>query len=392
MFSPIPEPHTMVGLSYADLTMDLQKINSAILRGVLDSLNLSLNPRVAFMQGQVNAADLLNPEIGRVIRTEGPPSQVMQEFSHRFVGGDALPMFQLMDGIKEKRVGRPGQSTGLNADVLQSTTKAAVTNMFSMAQERTELLARIFAETGMKQLFKGLLRTIVEHQDRPRVVRLRNQYVEVDPRSWDATMDVVVNVALGAGLTEDKLNFLGQIAQKQEQILQLLGPQNPLVSIGQYRNTLARMTELAGFKNSAEFFNEITPQAEQQMAQAAQKPDPQMLLVQVEADKVKAQQAKDQADAQLKQADLQLKAKIAEEQDDRERDKTASELTVKLKELEIREKTAIDRTEVQKQIAAMRNEMEGVKLLKGKSSRKVKVQRDEDGRIAGAEIEETEES
>jgi len=202
-----------------------------------------------------------------------------------------------------------------------------VTATVQGAQERIELVARLFAENGMKRLFKGLLRLIVRHQDKPRVVRLRGKWVQVDPRYWDADLDVQVNVALGRGTDQDKMQFLTAIAAKQEQIMQTAGPMNPLASVPEYRNTLAQITALAGFKDAARYFKEIDPQHLQQLAQQPPPPDPNMELVKIEAQKVQAQ-------IQIDQAKLQQAAQEAQMKHEAEMEKMRLETMVKLAEME----------------------------------------------------------
>ena len=322
---PDPEPHMVIGSSMADQVMDLQLIKSNVVRNTLDSLANSIHPRMEVVEGAVNMDDVLNNETGAVIRTTQPG--MIRELGGTFVGQQAMPVIAYLDDVRASRTGMSKASQGLDADVLQSTTKAAVTATMSAAEQRLEMVARIFAETGIKRLFRGLLKEIIRNQDKPRTIRLRNQWVDVDPRAWDADMDVIVNVGLGTGSIEQKLQVLMAVSQKQEQILQQLGPQNPLVSMKQYRNTLAQILELQGFKDVTRYFNEITPEVEQQMAQPQQPPpDPTQILAQVEADKVR----KD-----IEIADKKMAVEIATQKaaDDRERDKVESELWLKAYEM-----------------------------------------------------------
>ena len=385
LFCPDPEPHTLVGLSMADYTMDLQKIKSSVFRGTLDSMNLALNPRTEFVEQQVNLKDLLNTEIGGLVRVKQPG--MIREVAHRFLGGDTLPMLNYIDDVRATRTGQSKASQGLDPDILQSTTKTAVSATMSKAQERLEIVARIFAETGMKQLFRGLLKTIIQHQDIPRIVRLRNEYVEVDPRTWDAKMDVVVNVALGAGTNEEKLAILQGISEKQAQLLTQLGPMgNPLVSLTKYRNTLARMTELAGFKNPEEFWNPLTEEQEQQMAQQAQEAQAQQpqgdpatqALVEVEQAKAQVQAQKNQADLVFKQEELEFKRQEATLSDDRERDKQAAEYAIKLKEIELKYNAEINRAEIEAQTQERRAQLDADAKVKV-ADRKVRLSRDDEG-------------
>lgn len=319
MFMVDPEPHTIVGLDIAHRVMDLQLIKSAILRGLLDSLTLSLNPATEVTDGEVNMKDVLNPEVGRIIRVRKPGQ--MREVITPFVGKEALPVLEYLDEVGDDRVG--ARSPGLDADSLQSSTKAAVTAAVQASQQQLELIARMLAETGMKDMFKGLLRLVVQHQDEPRTVRLRNEFVRVDPRQWDADKDVVVNTALGTGLVEEKLVLLGEIAAKQEQLL-LNGA--PIASWSKYRNTLGRMAELAGFRNSQEFFPQFGPEEEaafqQAQAQAPKPPSDTEVLLQIEMAKIQAKSAEEQGKLQVKVAELQL-----------EREKIAGELAIKAGQL-----------------------------------------------------------
>ena len=340
VFCPDPEPHTFFGMSVADQVMDIQRIKSNIQRNMLDSLALAIHPRVGVVEGQANMDDVLNTEVGGVIRMRAPG--MVQPFSMPFVGQQAFPMLAYMDEMRENRTGITKAAAGLAADSLQSSTKAAVAATVTAAQQRMELIARIFAETGMKRLFGGLLRLAIQNQRPNRMVRLRGQFVPVDPRGWDANMDVVVNVALGGGTDESKVAVLTTILQKQEQILQMAGMDNPLVSLAQYRNTLAQILALSGFKDANQFFSDPTmmpPQPPQ-----PPKPSPEEMLAQ-------AQMAAIQADIQKKAAELELKREEMIRKDDLQRDQYEADLMVKIAEMQARYGAQID-------VAAIRANME----------------------------------
>jgi hypothetical protein len=321
-----PEPHTspLEANSIFDYTRDLQEVNSDIMRNTLDSLAQSIHPRTAVVEGQVNMDDVLNNETGGIIRMRAPG--MVQPFTTPFVGQAAFPMLDYLSNIRESRTGMSKASMGLDADALQSTTKAAVTATVSASQMRLELTTRILAQ-GMQKLFKNVLRLVTVHQDKPRMVRLRNQWTPVDPRAWDAEMDVSINVALGTGDVDQKMSMLAMIAGKQEQALQQMGPMNPLVTPAQYANTLRKIAELAGFKDSSQFFNAIP--ADYQPPEKQEKPTPEEVLAQVQAQSI-------QADIQKKAAELELKREEMIRNDDRERDQMASDRFVKLRELELK--------------------------------------------------------
>jgi hypothetical protein len=340
VFCPDPEPHTFFGMSVADQVMDIQRIKSNIQRNMLDSLALAIHPRVGVVEGQANMDDVLNTEVGGVIRMRAPG--MVQPFSMPFVGQQAFPMLEYMDQMRENRTGITKAAAGLAADALQSSTKAAVAATVTAAQQRMELIARIFAETGMKRLFGGLLRLAIQNQRPNRMVRLRGKFVPVDPRGWDANMDVVVNVALGGGTDESKVAVLTTVLQKQEQILQQAGVNNPLVSLAQYRNTLAQILALSGFKDANQFFSD--PAMMPPMPQEPPKPSPEEMLAQ-------AQMAAIQADIQKKAAELELRREEMIRKDDLQRDQYEADLMVKIAEMQARYGAQID-------VAAIRANME----------------------------------
>lgn len=291
VLTPDPEPHAMVGHSIFDATKDIQRIKSHVLRATMDSLAQSIFPRTAVVESMVNIDDVLNKEVGAIVRMR--QIGAVQDLSTPFVGQAAMPVLDYLDGIKAQRTGVTPASAGLDPDILQSTTQQAVNATISSAQERIEVIARIFAETGVKQLFRGLLRLVCRHQDKPLFIKLRGQWMPVDPTTWDADMDCAVTVGLGRGDDMQQMAFLTQIAQKQEQVLQVMGLDNPLVKLQQYSQTLNQLTRKAGFKNSAAFFSEITPEQQQQLeqqaaAQRAQQVDPNVLLAKVELAKTQA--------------------------------------------------------------------------------------------------------
>lgn len=331
-----PEPHTspLEAMSIFDITHDIQEIKSEIMRNTLDSLAQSIHPRTAVVEGQVNIDDVLNNETGAIIRMRAPG--MVQPFSTPFVGQAAFPMLDYMDQMREDRTGMSKAAMGLDPDALQSTTKAAVSATVSASQSRLELQARILAE-GMKKLFKGILYLMTTHQDKPRMVRLRNEWVQIDPRVWDAGMDVNVNIGLGNGDTNEKLAALNIIMQKQEQIMGQFGPMNQIASLPMYIRTLQKAIELSGYKDASSYFNTLP--ADFQMPQEQPKPTPEEVLAQVQAQSI-------QADIQKKAAELELQREKMVRDDDYRRDQLAQDLLLKKYELELKYGTQISTAEI----------------------------------------------
>ena len=322
-FCPDPEPHTAIGSCPADYLKPIQAAKSQIMRDTLDSLGHAIFPRMGIVEGQVNIDDVLNTDIGQPIRMRAPG--MVQPFAVPFVGKEAFPVLGYLDEAKENRTGVSKASAGLNADALQSSTKAAVSATMSGAQGRIELICRHFAEGGMKQLFRLVNNLIVKHQDAQDIFRLNNEFVPVDPRYWDSDKDIIVNVAISKSSDEEKIAILQALSQKQEQILSQLGPNNPLVSLQQYSNTISKIVEMAGFKDVNNFINTQVPPMPPQPEQ--DKPDPAALLAQAEAQKAQVQAQKAIIDAETDRMKIIM-------DDDRQRDIEEANLRVKMAELQ----------------------------------------------------------
>jgi hypothetical protein len=272
---------------------------------------------------------------------------MVQPFTTPFVGQAAFPMLDYLDDIKQTRTGISKAAAGLDADALQSTTKAAVSATVNAAHQHIEMIARIFAETGLRKLFTGILKLVVENQDRARMIRLRNTFVPIDPRSWDSNMDVIVNVGVGDGTIEDRINILNQVAMRQEMLIKETGPNNPVVSVQQYTNTLTKMLQLAGIKDSQNYFNQL-PADFQLPEPPAPKPTPEEMLAQVQAQAI-------QADIEKKAAELQLDREKALLADDRERDRIEQDGILRRYELELKYGVQIQSAEIN---AAMNKDRE----------------------------------
>ena len=323
LFCPDPEPHTSIGSCPADYLMPIQAAKSQIMRDTLDSLGHAIFPRMGIVEGQVNIDDVLNTDIGQPIRMRAPG--MVQPFSVPFVGKEAFPVLSYLDEAKENRTGVSKASAGLNAEALQSTTSAAVSATMSGAQGRVELICRHFAD-GMKDLFKLVNSLVIKHQEGQDMMRLNNEFIPVDPRYWDADKDMVINVGISKNSDEEKFQVLSALSQKQEQIMQTLGPNNPLVNLQQYANTLTKMIEMAGFKDATTFINTQVPPMPPQ-PQGEEKPDPAAMLAQAEAMKAQNQAQKAIIDAETDRMKIIM-------DDDRQRDEHEANLKLKIAELQ----------------------------------------------------------
>jgi hypothetical protein len=340
VFEVDPEPHTFYGRSLAEIVMDDQDASTAILRGVLDNVAMTNNPRIGIVDGAVNIDDVLNNEIGAIVRMRQAGS--VQELTVPFTAGQTLSALTYMDQLVENKTGVSRASMGLDPDAMQSTTKAAVQATIQAQAGQVEVMVRNLAD-GMKNLFKIMLHLHVKHSDEEQMMRMNGRFIPVDPSVWNADMDVSINVGLGTGREEEKMMALQQAFQIQQQVYTQYGPFNGMVSLTNIRNTLSDMLAAAGIRNSDRYFAPITPEVEQQLLmlqqqaqqQQAQGTDPNQAFL-------AAEQMKAQAKVQSDMMKLQLDAQKAAAEDDRERDKMAQDLMVDAAKIYGQYGTAVD--------------------------------------------------
>lgn len=354
VFEVDPEPHAFYGHSLAEIIIDDQDAATSILRGVLDNVAMTNNPRLAIVEGQVDVDDLLNNEIGAVVRMR--QQGAVQELTVPFVAGQTLSALGYIDGLVEQKTGVTRASMGLDPDSMQSTTKAAVTATVQAAAGQVEVMARNLSD-GMKDLFGIMLRLYAKNVDEEYMMRLSGSFVPVDPRVWNTSMDVSVNVGLGTGREEEKMVGLNQALQMQTMVYQTYGPMNGLVSMTNIRNTLADLLAATGVRNADRYFAPITPEIEMQMlqmqqaaqAQQGQGTDPNAAFLQSE-------QMKAQSRMQTEMAKLQLDMQKAAADDDLKRDKMAQDLMVDAAKIYGQYGTAVD-------VARVKAEQDKVRMV-----------------------------
>lgn len=310
---PIRTPHKLIGRSLADLVMDIQLIKSTLQRQLLDNMYLVNAPQTVIIEGQVNLDDLLTRRPGGVVRAKSQGA--VEPLATQPMLAPALQAIEYIDSVRETRTGVTRYNQGLEADSLNKTA-TGVNRIFSAAQERIEMIARVFAETGVKDLFRGILRLVAKHQQKARIVRLRNQWTPMDPREWNTNMDMSVSVGLGTGNKDQMLAHIMAIMQLQEKMV-AAGGMGSLVTPVNIYNAASDVVKNSGLKSEDRYFTDPKKAPPQQP-----KPDPEMqkLQAQIQGDQMKAQsdlqlqQAKLQAEMQLKREEMMLDFQLKQEE------------------------------------------------------------------------------
>lgn len=296
--TPVKIPHKFFGLSMADLVMDLQLMKSTLMRNLMDNMYNQNFGRYAVLEGAANLDDLLTQRPGGVVRVKTP--NAITPLTTPPLEPYSFQMLEYLDGVRESRAGVSRMSQGLNENALTShTTATAVNAVMGAANSRVELVARNFAETGVKDLMITIYELLMKNQDKQRVIMLRNEWVPVRPDTWKDKYDCTVSVALGSGDKDQQMSHLSQMLQFASQAMQ---GGLPIVNVQNMYNLGSSLVKAMGFQNVDDFLTDpskIPPQPQQ--------PDPKQQEMQMES------QIK-QKELEIKQGELQLKAaKIQQE-------------------------------------------------------------------------------
>ena len=346
VFEIDPEPHTFFGRSVADLIMNDQDSSTAMLRGIMDNVALTNSPRQGYVQGQVNVDDLMNNEIGGLVRMKSP--QALVDIATPFVAGQVLTAMQYMDAAIEGKTGVTKASMGLDPDALQNTSATAARLQAQQGSAQIEVMARNIAEGGMKRLFKLMLELLVENSCEETMMRLNGQFQPIDPRVWNTGMDMTVNVGVGTGLEGERHAALNEALQMQMQIWGQYGAGNGMVTMTGMRNTLADMLALQGVRNADRYFSPMTAETEAQLIQqqeekAAQEEEGALTDAQA---LVQSEQYNADKQMEMQTLKLQIEAQKAIAIDDRERDALDQELIVKAAEIMGKYGTSVDTAKI----------------------------------------------
>ena len=360
VFEIDPEPHTFFGRSLVDIILDDQDAATSLLRGLLDNIALMNNPGMVINENAVNMDDVLNNEIGRIIRAKDV--NALREVVVGSAAQAALPAMQFYDESIRTKTGVSGAGMGLDADMLQGQTATGVNAAVQAANQVSELMARVLAEGGMKRLFKNIVALARQHPNADEMMRIDGQFVPVDPRSWKTGLDVITNVGLGTDHHDQKAMALRETLQNQMSIWQAYGPTNGLVTMTGIRATLTDILAMAGINNADRYYAPMNPQIEQMLLMQAQQAQQAMSQQGAGSDPnaayLQAEQMKMSARVQADMAKTQLDAHKLHMEDDRQRDKMAQDLAIKAAELLAKTGVQIDQNSIKRE-QAMPRDMSG---------------------------------
>lgn len=307
--SPLNLPHRYYGLSLHDVLKDIQKAKSSITRSMLDNAQFMNHQRHGAVEGQVNLNDLLDSRPGGVVRLKSPNALVPLQGTS--LDPNTFSLLEYMDSLGEGRSGVSRNSQGLDPNVLRSNVAASTVNqVMTAAMQKRDLMARIIAETGLTDLFYGLHGLIKRHQKDVDYVRLRENFVQVDPTAWKDRINLVVNVGLGNGGRD------GQMAAYQTMTtnMQMLGAAYPhMITPQNAYDWFMKGFEIFGYKDGRKYVTDPST-----IEPPEPEPDPALIKIQQEAELKQAQLAEqarhNQATEEIQEAEVVRKTMKDEEE------------------------------------------------------------------------------
>lgn len=352
-----PVPHRWDARSVADDTSDIQRVKTVITRQFLDNTYWVNNPMTWAEEGSVtNPEALRSPRFGGTVwgkkGTVTPPVSLPIPY----IGDKALLALQHFDQVREMRTGVSRSTMALDPEALQNQTATASQNQKDSAYSQIELIARNQAELGWKRVFNQILKLIVKHQDRPRTIRLRDQWVEMNPKSWNANMDATINIGLGTGSRDRDMAMLNQILNVQIAMTDRLAgagfSSQALEMVPKINTTAMKLAESAGIKNPEQFYLDIKPEMLDAMKQeAANRPDPEMQKEQMKA-QTQLQLGQQQAalDQQADERKAQIEAVQMQADIEAQNQKTQAEMIQAQQKFEFDKEMALLEFQLQKEL------------------------------------------
>lgn len=323
--------HKFYGMSIYDKIRDIQELRSTLMRNIMDNIYLTNKGRYAIVDGQVNIEDLISNEQSGIVRTK--MANAIAPLPIPALSGDVYNMLDRLENDRGKRTGVSDRSRGLDEGTLHSNQAAtSVNQLMTAAEQQIDLIARMFAETGVKRLFQLLHDHAIKYQDQQEIFELRGQFVSVNPSNWRERTDMSVTVGVGNMNKDQQLLHLTRMFELTQTVING-GGMGILVNETNIYNMLKEFTENAGYKDVNKFWQDPnSPEAQRaaaEKAEAAKKPTPDDIKAQAAMVKSQSDGMKSQADARV--AEINAQVQMAEIELKKQ------EATIKLRQIALQE-------------------------------------------------------
>lgn len=370
IWSPFPMQHRLIGQSVADKTMDIQRIRSVLLRQGLDSQYIANSPRTLVDEASITVDtidDLLTVRPGGLIRYKNTPPAPLEQ---RDTSDIAFKGMEMMSAERESRTGVTRQSQGMNPDSMNKTA-SGMAMLQGNSQQIGLYITRNYAEF-VACMFAKRYRLMRQHTA-PFRMKIQGKYQTVDPSKWPEDIDMTINVGLGTGNKDQKLQYRMSLLGVQQQVM-MAGL--PIVGQEEIYQNVKGLVEDSGLGVASDYIKDPASLPPQEP-----KPDPEMAKAQAEATikanaldqsheqamtKLQLQQESQQAEAALKaqstQADLDAKQQASELQLQLARDKASEEARLAQERQDFEMSMAERQFAFDQQMAERKHEQEAEKI------------------------------
>lgn len=244
--SPTKDPHRIwVKRSYAELIGELQDMKVALTRQIVQNIALTNDPKMILAEDSINISDYIE---GRKVIRKKPGSSmgdVAMAMPVNQLSPQTFQFLEYLEGQKENRTGITRYNQGLDANSLNKTA-TGISAILGQSAQRLELVARMFAETGISELFRFMVSLNQKFVDQETVVRLTNKQLRISPDDLNGNFDLVVNAGISISTKESTImtlqTMLTALMQTQAAGIPIVTPQN-------IYNLFKKWIESAGFKN-----------------------------------------------------------------------------------------------------------------------------------------------
>ena len=298
MLSAVLMPHSAIGRSRAEITAPVQYVKTHLNRGVLNNIYKVNAPGFAVddsTQSGVDLDDLLTQRLDRIVRCKGNPAEKIMPLVTPYIGDKALQVLQYWDSSRAQTTGSLMASQGLSVDDLHKETATRFTGIEDASEAKVELVARVYAETGFRELFEGLAWLVGHYQDEATEIRILGKPLTINPSDWQYEHNCVSNVGLGAGDNQEVLTNMGGLLSIQSGLQSI---NSPLTDAQKTYNVLKKMVKAMGYSKVSDFFNDPARPDQQVLAENEQLKKILQMAQQAMQDPATAQ-AKIKAEAQV---------------------------------------------------------------------------------------------
>jgi hypothetical protein len=335
--SSILMQHKHNGMSYIDIIKDLQELQTTLTRQLLDNIyRINIRRKVISQDSLIEDGTTMEAMLNIAaewIPVRGAAQNAIVPEQTPSIIGEILPVLQHMDDRKANRTGVNPQ-VSLDPDVLQQSTAGAFMGALEQASQRVEMLVRIFAETGIKQLMRKVHQLTRSYPDIAATIKLRGEWLQVDPESWRDRTDMTVNVGLGFNNKQQMTGMLIQLLNIQKEALP-----SGLTSEREIYNTLEKLIESANLGDATQYFKD--PSAPGWQPPQPQ-PNPQDEVFKAQAESLRGDLQRKNMEAQhkgqLDQAKVQSEIQTTGQKTTADMSAKQAELEIKSREIALKER------------------------------------------------------